>query len=160
MPATRLKRFLEENHVPFKTIPHYTTYTAQETAASAHVHGREFAKTVMVQIGGETAMVVLPAHKKLHLERLRKLTGRWDVELMSEREFKDQFSDCDAGAMPPFGQLYGMKVYADMALAGEEQIAFNAGTHDEIVQIAYHDFERLVQPTLGELAFRPGQPVA
>ena len=154
MPAKRIKQFLEENGVPFECITHQTAYTSQETAAAAHVPGREFAKTVMVKVGGELAMVVLPAHRKLYIERLRKIAGRWDVELATEREFKDLFPDCDVGAMPPFGQLYGMKVFVDSSLPTADHIAFNAGTHDELIQIAYDDFERLVQPTCAELTYQ------
>lgn len=154
MPAQRLKKFLDDNMVAYTVIEHPATFTSQETAASAHVHGRNFAKTVMVAVGGELAMVVLPAHRKLYLERLRKLTGRWDVELASERQFKDAFPDCEVGAMPPFGQLYGMKVYVDAELAASDSITFNAGTHDEAIQMAYADFRRLVAPVEADLHYQ------
>lgn len=158
MPAARLKRFLEEQGVPYVSIPHYTTYTAQETAASAHVRGRELAKTVMVKIDGTLAMAVLPATRRLDLARLQEATAAREVTLATEREFKDLFPDCDVGAMPPFGNLYGVPVFVDCSLAEDEHIAFNAGTHDELVQIAYRDFERLVNPRLADLAYQ--RPIA
>lgn len=159
MPATKLKQFLEANRIPFKTIEHYEAFTAQETAAAAHVRGRELAKTVMVKVDGSVAMAVLQAHRKLDMEALQDLTGAERVELATEREFKDLFPDCEAGAMPPFGNLYGMPVFVDRALAEDDQIAFNAGTHEELIQMGFGDFERLVHPTIGHLTYRPRQTV-
>jgi Ala-tRNA(Pro) deacylase len=153
MPATRLKRFLDDHGVRYVSIPHYPTYTAQETAASAHLRGREVAKTVMVTLDGTMAMVVLPATRRLDLARLEAAAGARQATLATEREFKDMFPDCDVGAMPPFGNLYGLRVFVDQSLAEDEHIAFNAGTHDELIQIDYRDFERLVEPTVASLAY-------
>ncbi len=153
MPATRLKRFLDDHGVRYGSIPHCPTYTAQETAASAHVRGRELAKTVMVKLDDTIAMVVLPATRRLDLARLEATAGARQATLASEREFKDMFPDCDVGAMPPFGNLYGLRVFVDQSLAEDEHIAFNAGTHDELIQIDYRDFERLVAPTVASLAY-------
>ncbi len=159
MPATKLKRFLDDNSVPYASIPHYATYTAQETAASAHVRGRELAKTVMVRVGGRMAMAVLPATRRLDLDRLKEAAGVRDLSLATEREFRDMFPDCEPGAMPPFGNLYGMAVFVDRALAEDEHIAFNAGSHEELIQVAYRDFERLVEPRLASIAWEPRVPV-
>ncbi len=158
MPAAKLKRFLDEQGVSYVAIPHFTTYTAQETAASAHVRGRELAKTVMVKLDGTIAMAVLPATRRLDLTRLQEAAGAGQIALATEREFKDMFPDCDVGAMPPFGNLYGLRVFVDRSLAEDEHIAFNAGTHDELIQISYRDFDRLVQPTVAGLAYE--RPVA
>ena len=158
MPAAKLKRFLDENHVRYVSIQHSPAYTAQETAASAHVPGRELAKTVIVQIDGTMAMAVLPSTTMLNLEVLRQTVGAQAVALASEEEFKSTFPDCEIGAMPPFGNLYGLKVYADKSLAEDEQIAFNAGSHAELIQLAYRDFERLVRPELADLSARRKPP--
>ncbi len=159
MPAAKLKRFLDENRVGYVSIRHSPAYTAQEIAASAHIPGRELAKTVMVVIDGTTAMAVLPATTMVDLERLKEAAGAKEVTLSTEQEFKDQFPDCEAGAMPPFGNLYGMKVYSDRSLAEDEQIAFNAGSHAELIQLSYRDFERLVGPVVADLSARrrPGR---
>ncbi len=141
------------------SIPHYVAYTAQETAASAHVRGRELAKTVMVKIDGRMAMAVLPATRKLDLERLRDVADAHEAALATEREFRDMFPDCEVGAMPPFGNLYGLRVYADKSLTDDEHIAFNAGSHEERIQMAYRDFERLVEPTVAGLAWESKVPV-
>jgi Ala-tRNA(Pro) deacylase len=159
MPATKLKRFLDENDIRYVSIPHFQAFTAQETAAAAHVHGREVAKTVMVKVDGALAMVVLPATRRLDLELLRAALGAGAAELASEAEFKSMFPDCEIGAMPPFGNLYGVKVYVDGSLAEDDQIAFNAGTHAEMLQMAYGDFERLVRPMVVSVAYRTRQPV-
>jgi Ala-tRNA(Pro) deacylase len=153
MPAATLKRFLDENRIRYVSIQHSPTYTAQEIAASAHIPGRELAKTVMVTIDGVLAMAVLPATTMLDLDLLKQAAGAQQVNLANEREFQDRFPDCELGAMPPFGNLYDLKVYSDTSLAEEEKIAFNAGSHAELIQVAYQDFERLVQPVVANLAY-------
>jgi Ala-tRNA(Pro) deacylase len=152
MPATKHRRFLDENHVRYVSIQHSPAYTAQETAASAHIPGRELAKTVMVKIDGDMAMAVLSATKRLDLESLKQAAGAQAVALAREEEFKSMFPDCEVGAMPPFGNLYGLKVYADQALNEDEQIAFNAGSHAELILMAYEEFERLVEPVVASLS--------
>jgi Ala-tRNA(Pro) deacylase len=152
MPATKLKQFLDEKRARYTSIRHSPAYTAQETAALAHIPGQELAKTVMVLIDGEMAMAVLTATRRLDLELLRGAAGAETVTLASEREFKGIFPDCEVGAMPPFGRLYGLKVYADRALAEDEQIAFSAGSHAELIQMSYRDFERLAEPMVANLA--------
>ena len=154
MPAATLKRFLDENHVRYVSIQHSPAYTAQEIAASAHIPGRELAKTVMVKIDGVMAMAVLPATTMLDLDRLKRASAAREVVLAGEQEFQDRFRDCEVGAMPPFGNLYDMKVYSDRSLTDDDQIAFNAGSHAELIQLAYRDFERLVEPVVTSLSAR------
>jgi len=146
MPAQTLKSFLDSNHVKYTTITHSPAYTAQETAASAHIPGKELAKTVIVKVDGEFAMAVLPASKHVSLARLREAAGAGDAEIASEEEFESLFPDCELGAMPPIGVLYDMPVFAAEELAEDDEIAFNAGSHSELVQLAYSDYERLVHP--------------
>lgn len=146
MPVKKLKEFLDANQVKYLTITHSKAYTAQEVAASAHVPGKALAKVVIVELDGEMAMAVLPANRKIVLQELREITGSDQVRFVAEEKFKDRFPDCEIGAMPPFGNLYGMKVYAAESLAESYEIAFNAGSHEEIIKLCYHDFERLAQP--------------
>jgi len=146
MPAKILKEFLNRHHTKYVSIQHSPAYTAQEVAALAHVSGRDMAKIVIVKIEGQLAMVVLPATRKVALSDLREELGIEHATLATEEEFKTRFPDCEPGAMPPFGNLYGMDVFVAPSLATEETIAFNAGTHTEVIQMAYADFERLVQP--------------
>ena len=148
MPISKLKEFLDSENIQYVVISHSPAFTAQQIAASAHVKGRELAKTVMVKIDGELAMAVLPASQKVDLDRLRETAGADQVELASEREFRDRFPDCDLGAMPPFGNLYGLEVYVADGLTEDDEIAFNAGSFTELVRMSYGDFERLVQPTV------------
>lgn len=154
MPVDRLRQYLEENHVKYVTVSHSPAFTAQEIAASAHVPGKELAKTVMVKLDGRMAMVVLPAPDKVSAARLREVSGAKDVELASEREFADLFPKCEVGAMPPFGNLWEMEVFADTHLKEDEFIAFNAGSHTELVKLEFTDFERLVHPTFATLSTR------
>ena len=131
-------------------IGHRKAYTAQEVAESSHITGHEIAKTVIVKIDGTLAMAVLPASERVDFDMLREVTGVRHVELAEEDEFAHLFNDCDVGAMPPFGNLFGMKVYVDPELALDELIAFNAGNHTELMQMRYRDFESLVEPIMLE----------
>ncbi len=152
MAVQKLREFLDSNQVKYVTISHSVAYTAQEIAASAHIRGKELAKTVMVMLDGELAMAVLPASYQLDLEKLKAVAGAASVRLATEAEFKDKFPGCETGAMPPFGNLYGMKVFADETLTQDEEIAFNAGTHSELIRLAWADYARLVQPVIAQLA--------
>jgi len=154
MPATKLKQFLDDHQIRYVSIRHSPAYTAQEIAASAHISGREVAKPVMVKLDDSMAMAVLRATDMLDLQRLRQLAACKKAVLASEDEFARMFPDCEAGAMPALGNLYGLPVYVDRALARDEHIAFNAGTHAELIQMDYEDFHRLVQPTVADLASR------
>jgi Ala-tRNA(Pro) deacylase len=147
MPDTRLRNFLDKEHVKYVSIDHSPAFTAQEIAATAHIPGKELAKTVIVKVDGELAMVVLPAAEHVRMEQLRKTLGAQQVELANEDEFKKAFPDCETGAMPPFGNLYGMNVFVSQALREDDEIAFSAGSHSELIRLPYADYERLVHPT-------------
>lgn len=146
---TRLKDYLDENKIKYVKITHSRAYTAQEIAASVHIPGKELAKTVIVKVGDGFAMVVLPASRKINFDRLKTVVGNNEVRLAEENEFKGLFPDCEVGAMPPFGNLYNLAVHVASALAEDKEIAFNAGTHTDIIKISYSDFEKLVKPTTG-----------
>jgi Ala-tRNA(Pro) deacylase len=148
MPVRALKDFLDKNHIKYVTIRHSPAFTAQEIAASAHVSGRELAKTVMVKVDGKLAMAVLPASFHIDFELLKDGLGARTVELATETEFKDRFPECELGAMPPFGNLFGMDTFVAESLREDEEIAFNAGTHTELLRLAFADFERLVRPKI------------
>jgi Ala-tRNA(Pro) deacylase len=152
MPVAKLKEFLDSHHVKYVTIHHSPAFTAQEIAASAHVPGKELAKTVMVKADGKMAMAVLPASFRVDLEQLRQSIGASVVELAGEREFKDLFPACEVGAMPPFGNLYGMEVFVAEILTEDEEIAFNAGSHTELLRLKYADFAGLVHPRVVRLS--------
>jgi Ala-tRNA(Pro) deacylase len=151
MPVKSLKQFLDANRVKYVSIIHSPAYTAQEVAQSVHMPGREMAKVVIIELDGKMAMAVLPAIRKVVVQDLRDVTGCEDVKFASEAGFKNRFPDCEAGAMPPFGNLYGMEVYVSEELAANQEIAFNAGSHVEAIRMNYDDFEKLVKPKV--LAF-------
>ena len=146
MPLTKLRDFLDERNIKYVIISHSPAYTAQGIAASAHVPGKELAKTVMVKVDGKMAMAVLPASYKVDFDLLKAATGASTVELAREEEFADAFPGCEVGAMPPFGNLYGMDVLVSESLAEDDEIAFNAGSHTELLRLEYEDFARLVAP--------------
>jgi Ala-tRNA(Pro) deacylase len=146
MPAQRLKEFLNVNKIKYISLAHSPAYTAQEIAELTHIGGKELAKTVIVKKDGRMIMAVLPASHKIEWNLLQEATGADKIELAGEREFKDMFPDCEVGAMPPFGNLYGMEVYVEESLTKDREIAFNAGSLIELVKLSYEDFSRLVNP--------------
>lgn len=154
MPAKKLKEFLDSHHVKYITISHSRAFTAQEIAASAHISGKDLAKTVMVKVDGKMAMAVLPASYHVDINLLKGVAGAGKVELAAEAEFKDVFPDCDIGAMPPFGNLYGMDVLVAQSLAEDEEIAFNAGSHTELIKLSMNDYARLVKPKVLKFSHR------
>lgn len=152
MPINRLKQFLDVEGIKYVTISHSVAYTAQVIATLTHIPGKELAKTVIVKIDGTYAMAVLPASRQLDLALLRAAAQAKTVSVAYEAEFKSRFPDCETGAMPPFGNLYGMAVYADESLSHDQEIAFNAGSHRELYRLSWKDFERLVEPMVARLA--------
>lgn len=157
MPAKKLKEFLDSRQVKYVTINHSAAYTAQEVASLAHIRGKDLAKTVMVNVDGKPAMAVLPASYKVDLNLLKLAAGAETVGVASEAEFKSLFPDCETGAMPPFGNLYGMAVFVEESLTKDDEIAFNAGSHRELIRLAYKDFEQSVQPGVGRFAAQSWQ---
>jgi Ala-tRNA(Pro) deacylase len=155
MPVEKLKRFLDKQGVRYVTVSHSRAFTAQEIAASAHIPGKEMAKTVIVNIDGQTAMAVLPASYSIDFDQLKAVTGASSVELATEQQFKDLFPQCEVGAMPPFGSLYDMRTFMDASLAEDEEIAFNAGSHTELIRMSYGDYLRLEQPVELNFAVEP-----
>jgi Ala-tRNA(Pro) deacylase len=127
-------------------MQHPVAYTAHQVASLAHIPEKEVAKTVMVKVDGDLAMAVVPASHDVDLEVLEAQLQADRVRLSGEPEFRKLFPDCETGAMPPFGNLYGLKVYVDESLTKDAEIAFEAGSHRELIRMNYSDFETLVQP--------------
>ena len=147
MPVKKLEEFLDSKQVKYITINHSPAYTAREVAASAFVPRREFAKAAIVKLDGDMAIAVVPASRHVDLGKLASEAGAGEALLASEEEFRDRFPGCEVGAMPPFGNLYGMKTYVDTLLEEDDEIVFNAGTHTQVVRLSYADYSTLVQPT-------------
>ena len=147
---TKLREFFDSFQVKYVVISHSLAYTAQGIAALTHIPGKELAKTVIVKLDGKLAMAVLPASMHVDLPQLKAAAGAQEIELAAEAEFKDRFPDCETGAMPPFGNLYGMPVFVDESLGRDKEVAFNAGSHRELVRLAYEDYARLVLPKVAK----------
>jgi len=148
----RLQKFLDEHRVDYRVIHHRTDYRASATAADTETEPEEFAKTVFLWIDGRFAMAVLPALKHVALSKLRRALDAEDVRLASERESSGLCPDCDVGAAPPFGNLYDLPVYVSAALAEDEAITFNAGSHEDAIRMGFREFEQLVRPQILKLA--------
>lgn len=152
MPVKKLKEFLDGKKIKYMVCLHSTAYTAQEIAATAHIPGKDLAKTVMIKMDGKMAMAVLTASHRVDFDLLKKLGKATTVDLAGEEEFKTFFPDCEVGAMPPFGNLYDMEVYADENLSADEEIAFNAGSHRELIKLSFDDFKKIAKPKMGKFA--------
>jgi Ala-tRNA(Pro) deacylase len=148
MILKKLVEFLDTHHVKYVNVTHSTAFTAQDVAESAHIPGKEMAKTVIVWMDGSMAMAVLPASSKIDFQKLKDAAKAESVELASESDFKDRFPECEVGAMPPFGDLFHMKAFVDKSLADDAEISFNAGSHRELIRLSYADFERLTHPSV------------
>jgi len=142
---------LDENKVSYEVLHHPEAVTAQRIAQVEHVKGRHHAKVVMVKSGDQHLMMVLPADHQIDLEKVEKAIGK-SVSLDNEQEFKTLFSDCAIGAMPPFGNLYGLPTYVDQSLVEQDYIVFEAGTHTEAIKMSYRDYEKIVKPKVNDLA--------
>jgi len=147
MPVKKLKEFLDSHKVKYVSMTHSPAFTSQEIAAAAHVSGKQLAKTVIVKVDGRLAMVVIPANDQVNFAKLKEAIGS-AVDLAKESEFKEKFSGCEVGAMPPFGNLYDMPVFVSSQLSHQDHIVFNAGSHSELMQLTFSDFERLVKPKM------------
>lgn len=150
----KLGEFLDREKASYQQEFHRTVYTAQQVAAEEHIPGKIMAKTVVVKADDRFALAVLPASMRTDMARLKGVLGAKEVRLATEAEFAGLFPDCELGAMPPFGNLYGVPVYADSALAKDDEIVFNAGTHQDTIRMKYADYARLAQPTMLEFAER------
>jgi Ala-tRNA(Pro) deacylase len=151
---TRLGEYLDREKVSYQQEHHRTAYTAQQVAAEEHIAGKMMAKTVVVKADDRFLLAVLPGSMRTDMARLKSSLGVNEIRLASELEFAGLFPDCELGAMPPFGNLYDLPVYADKSLAKVDEIVFNAGTHQDTIRIKYADYARLAQPTLLEFAER------
>jgi Ala-tRNA(Pro) deacylase len=148
----KLREFLDSKQVAYEVLSHRQAFTAQEIAEAQHVSGRELAKVVMLRAGADLMMLVLPAAYRVDLELARQAVGHADAALATEEQFKDLFPQCEPGAMPPFGNLYGLRVYVDQTLTRDTEIVFNAGSHTQTVRMKYADFAKLVQPKIASFA--------
>jgi Ala-tRNA(Pro) deacylase len=144
---------LAGNKVSYEVLQHPEAVTAQRIAQAEHVKGRHHAKVVMVKSGDQHLMMVLPADHQIDLEKVEKAIGK-PVSLGKEQEFKTLFSDCAIGAMPPFGNLYGLPTYVEQSLAEQDYIVFEAGTHTDAIKMSYRDYEKIVKPKVNDLAIK------
>ena len=156
MPLSeRLRSFLDSHHAEFTLTTHPKAYTAREVAAAEHLPAREVAKTVVIFGDGGYHMVVVPASKLVDLHEVRPVLGLTQARLATEGELGTLFPDCELGAMPPIGPIYGFPVFLDAALAGQETIAFNAGTHRDVVHMTMAEFRRLAEPQIVAISREP-----
>jgi Ala-tRNA(Pro) deacylase len=156
MPLSdRLRNFLASHGADFTITTHPQAFTAREVAAAEHVPAREIAKTVVVFGDGTYQMIVIPASRLVDFHELRDALGLPQARMATEHELSELFPDCEVGAMPPLGPSYGLPVHMDDTLAGQDTIAFNAGTHREVMHMRTAEFRRLVSPHIVSLVREP-----
>ena len=152
-----LRAYLDRERVRYDVLPHPKAYRAAAIAQTLHAPEKEMAKVVIVKVDERFVMTVLPASWNVDLHRLREVFVTNHVRLATEDEFKGLFPDCEVGAMPPFGILYGLSVYVDQSLSEDEQIIFEAGTHSDAIRLRYRDFAALVFPVVTEFHRSPSE---
>jgi Ala-tRNA(Pro) deacylase len=150
--STKLQELLDNSGIIYEHRVHPTAYTASGTAETIHISPKEMAKTVIVNADGVLRMAVLPANQMLDLKHLKYILRAQNIRLATEAEFQDVFPNCEVGAMPPFGNDYGVPVLCDTLLQYNDFIEFNAGTHNDTIRMAFSDFKRLARPTMVYLA--------
>lgn len=156
MPTLRrLQEYLDSHKVSYQLLGHQEAYTAPAIAHALHVSGKMLAKVVIAKADGVYIMAVLPSPWKVNFDRLKEVLGATEARLATEEEFASLFPDCEVGAMPPFGNLYGLAVYVDRSLTEDEDIVFQAGTHLDAMKLRYQDFAELVHPTIAEFHQAP-----
>ena len=153
---TSIQEFLKKSGRPYTTLEHPVAYTSQEEAAAAHVSGKEWAKAVVCFADDEPILAVLPAHYTVQTDRLRALVGARKLRLAEERELAPLYPECEPGAMPPLGPLFGQPVFVDQSLTKDPEIVFDAGTHTDAIRMRYADFAEIVEPTVGAFGRPPG----
>jgi Ala-tRNA(Pro) deacylase len=154
IPAA-ISDYLQQNHARYALLSHPTAYTAQEEAAASHVPGREWAKTVVCVADDQPILAVVPAPFAVDLNRLQQSAHARSVRLARENELVSFYQDCEPGAIPPFGPLYGQRVFVDGRLTNDLDVSFSGGTHHDAIRMRYREFERLVRPTVAEFAVGP-----
>jgi Ala-tRNA(Pro) deacylase len=158
MSLREVEKFLQDHEVKYRRVSHSPAYTSQEIAHAAHVPGRRLAKVTMVELDGELAMAVLPASEMVDVDALKALSGAEAVRIAPEKTFADRFPGCEVGAMPPFGNLWDMAVFVSDGFRPADEIAFEAGSHAELIELPYVVFEQLVTPRVGHFAESASRP--
>jgi Ala-tRNA(Pro) deacylase len=158
MILKKLREFLDSHNIKYVAMSHSQAFTSEDIAMAAHLPGKELAKTVMVKIDDKMTMTVIPGSDMVSFKLLKRAVGASKIELANETEFKDLFPESEIGAMPPFGNLYNIGVIVAERLAEDEEIAFNSGTHRELIKMSYKDFERLVKPKVMNFSVRKRTP--
>lgn len=149
--STKLKEYLDSQRVPFEHHVHPTAYTAQEVASSMHLPGRNIAKTVVIEADGALLLAIVPANQRVDVHHLQFITRAANIRIADEREFAEVFPSCEPGAVPPFGNLFGLSSYCDTQLGQDDNIEFNAGSHTDTIRMTFEDFKRLARPTMIDL---------
>ena len=148
----RIRDYLDSQNVPYETLHHSQAFTAQEVAHSLHVSGKKCEKVVVARRDSKPVLVVMPASHRLNFQELKATLKANQLEMLVENELVGLFPDCDLGAVPPFGNLYGIDVWVDRAVASAEKVIFCAGTHEDCIRMRYSDFAKLTRPYLGHFS--------
>jgi Ala-tRNA(Pro) deacylase len=142
----RLQELLDESGVEYEVLHHREDFRARTTAADTHTPAGEFAKTVVMWVDGAYALAVLPATHFVAEGRFERSVGAEKARLATEFEMRDLLPDCEVGAAPPIGGLFGLPTYVSPVLARREHITFNAGTHSDAVRLTWSAYHGLAEP--------------
>jgi Ala-tRNA(Pro) deacylase len=147
-----VRDLLARNHVEFETLLHCPASSSSRRAQQLHVSGTHVAKGVLIRSGESHVLAVLPASARIDLEQLSTVLGGAVVTLASEDEVELVFGDCERGALPPFGTLYGVRTIVDSSLADQEKIVCLGNSRHEGLCLRYRDYELIETPLRARFA--------
>jgi len=148
----RIRDYLDSQDVPYEPIHHSQAFTGQEVAHSLHMSGKRLAKAIVLAGDGKPVMAIIPASHRLNFQEFRAALEADRLEMLPEGELVKLFPDCDLGAIPPFGNLYGLGVWVERTVSDAEDVVFCAGTHEDCLRMRYSDFTKLTKPRLGRFS--------
>ncbi len=150
--------YLDQSGASYSVSEHRPAFSAQVLAAEEHEKGRYVAKPVIIKAQGSYIMCVLPAPYRIIFDALRDYLGTDDVQMATEEQTRAIFSDCEEGAEPPFGKLYGVRTLMDRSLERDDHIIFQAGSHDKAVRMKMEEYLALAEPEIVDFAYNPDLP--
>ena len=152
LSTTRLVQYLDKQEVPYERRRHPRDETAEQAARDCQACPSQFAKAIAINADGSQLLAVLPADHHIDLSKLQKHLGASQIELLPEQDLVKFFPDCELGAIPALGNLYGMSVYITPVLTEQQMIVFHAGSHQEVIEMPYTSYERLVKPIVADFS--------
>lgn len=138
-----VQKYLNQQGIPYELVPHPHTESSMDAAAAAHISAAKIAKPVILEDDSGYLMAVVPAHHHVQIRKINELLDR-HMGLATEQEISALFTDCEAGAIPPVGQAYGLETIFDECLGECPDLYLEAGDHEDFIHLKSEDYLRLM----------------